>query len=112
MKKSQQFSQPPLPRKPKHATLLNSKSGEGRCPVVPLVFKTSDRVFREFNEDRGLVTNPLFFLPFSFFLAVTYFSYFAQKLSFYPRIGKRIGKRISLAVAKILPEAQHGGIKN
>jgi hypothetical protein len=36
-------------------------SGEGRCPVVPLVFKTSDRVFREFNEDRGLAITPYFF---------------------------------------------------
>jgi len=66
--------------------------GEGRCPVVPLVFKTSSQVFREIKKDRGLAITPCF-LPFAFFHSLSYFSQIAQNRSFFGQIDKRIDKR-------------------
>jgi hypothetical protein len=48
-------------------------SGEGRCPVVPLVFKNSGRLFQLINQDGELVITLRFFAFSVFSLLARFF---------------------------------------
>jgi hypothetical protein len=66
---------------------MGSTEGEGRCPVVPLVFKNGDPLFNR-SMETGVSDNSLFVLTFAGFHSLTHFSQVAEKRSFCCRIGK------------------------
>jgi hypothetical protein len=67
-------------------------SGEGRCPVVPLVFKNGDRLFQLINQD-GELAITLRFFDFSVFSLLATFFMSCTKPVFFRRIDKRMSDR-------------------